>query len=98
MKIWFKRKTYGWGWYPSTWQGWVVVIVYILFMLGLGLTLDENSSPKEINLMFILPMLIATTALITISYKKGEKPRWQWGEKKGDEVSDKNDEINKSTN
>ncbi|MCX6717702.1 MAG: hypothetical protein NTU76_03445 [Candidatus Taylorbacteria bacterium] len=25
-KLWFKRKTYGWGWVPSSWEGWFVVI------------------------------------------------------------------------
>ena len=23
--LWFRRKKYGWGWTPSTWQGWTVV-------------------------------------------------------------------------
>ena len=75
MTLWFKRKTYGWGWYPSTWQGWLVIAVYIAIIFALGLTIDENSTQKEVNLIFVLPVLIATTALVTISYKKGEKPR-----------------------
>ncbi len=97
MAIWFKRKTYGWGWYPSTWQGWLVIAIYIAIIFALGLTIDENSTQKEVNLIFVLPVLIATTALVTISYKKGEKPRWQWGEKK-EEGSDSDTKGSGKTN
>jgi len=32
--------------------------------------------------MFVLPFLILTIAFIGIAYKTGEKPRWQWGNRK----------------
>jgi len=83
--LWFKRKVYGWGWVPVRWQGWLVVGVYVGILILLGLTLDENSSDREAVFMFVLPLLILTSALITICYKKGEKPRWQWGLPKKDE-------------
>ena len=35
-KIWFKAKRYGWGWYPSTWQGAVCIFIWvILFVFGI---------------------------------------------------------------
>lgn len=77
--LWFKRKTYGWGWTPMTWQGWVVTLVYVGLLLLFAAMIDESSSRKEILLGFFLPALILTTALIRICYKKGETPRWQWG-------------------
>lgn len=30
-------------------------------------------------LTFALPIIVLTILLIIIAYKKGEKPRWQWG-------------------
>ena len=33
-QLWFKAKKYGYGWYPATWQGWLVILVY-LTILGL---------------------------------------------------------------
>ncbi len=78
-KLWFKRKLYGWGWTPATWQGWAVTLAYIALIVALGLTLDESSSDREALFMFVLPLLILTTLLLTICYKKGEKPRWTWG-------------------
>jgi len=76
---WFKRKLFGWGWVPVKWQGWVVVLVYILALLFLALTIDDNSPNNEVVFTFILPLVLLTITLIRICYKKGEKPRWQWG-------------------
>lgn len=82
--LWFKRKLYGWGWTPATWQGWLVVLVYVAAVFFFALTIDKNSPPKEIVFTFILPILILTLTLLRICFKTGEKPKWQWGLDKGD--------------
>lgn len=79
--IWFKRKTYGWGWTPVTWQGWALTAGYALALIACGSTLDEGSSRKEFALAFVLPVAILTTAFMRIAYKRGESPRWQWGKR-----------------
>ena len=76
---WFKRKLYGWGWTPARWQGWVVLVVYIIGVMAFAFTIDENSPSREVMFTGILPIILLTIALIRICYKKGEKPRWQWG-------------------
>ncbi|MFZ2253303.1 MAG: hypothetical protein WAW13_04010 [Minisyncoccia bacterium] len=76
---WFKRKLYGWGWTPATWQGWLTMGAYLLFVLGFACTIDENSPTREVAFTFLLPVVILTIALLRICYKKGEKPKWQWG-------------------
>ena len=36
-RYWFPAKTYGWGWgMPVTWQGWVVMVVFMGAMLAGG--------------------------------------------------------------
>jgi len=80
--LWFKRKLYGWGWTPAKWQGWVTLLIYILLVLVFALTIDANSSGKEIVFTFILPTVLLTIALIRICYRKGQKPKWQWGNTK----------------
>ncbi|MFZ2038690.1 MAG: hypothetical protein WAV11_02030 [Minisyncoccia bacterium] len=84
-RIWFRRKLYGWGWYPVTWEGWLVILVYIALILTLALTREEyipgNPDSGSNFLVFALPIIVLTILLITISYKKGEKPRWQWGKR-----------------
>lgn len=81
-KIWFRRKWFGWGWYPATKEGWAVTIGYVIIILALTFTLDENSSDREVVLMLMLPMVILTAALIRVCYTHGETPRWQWGKPK----------------
>ncbi len=41
QKLWFKRKLYGWGWTPATWQGWFVTLSYIVLVLGLVFIHEE---------------------------------------------------------
>jgi uncharacterized membrane protein YhaH (DUF805 family) len=77
-KIWFKRKLYGWGWTPSTWQGWLVILVWAIFFGVAMLNIDHEWLK---NYLFIT---LSTLLLIYICYKKGEKPRWQWGKRKED--------------
>ena len=81
---WFKRKLYGWGWTPATWQGWLTVFLYVVLVLAFGLTIDNNSSVKEIAFTCVLPITFLTITLIRICYKRGEKPKWQWGSDKKD--------------
>lgn len=78
-KYWFKAKLYGWGWTPATWQGWLVIVLYIVAVTAFGFTIDKTSSPREVAFTFLLPTTLLTMALIRICYRTGEKPRWQWG-------------------
>lgn len=82
--LWFKRKIYGWGWTPATWQGWLVILIWLILVLFFAFTLDENSPPREIVFTFILPITLLTITLIRVCYKFGEKPKWQWGLPKDD--------------
>lgn len=84
-KYWFKRKLFGWGWVPVTWQGYAVTFVYIAIILLLGSTVDENSSTREMVFMLFLPFILLTITFIRIAYRTGEKPKWQWGLPKKDE-------------
>ena len=79
-EYWFKRKLYGWGWTPAKWQGWVVVLVAIFLILLNGLYLKEIKSPTDENVTwFLIRTAIIVGLLLLICFKKGEKPRWQWG-------------------
>lgn len=78
---WFKRKLYGWGWTPVMWQGWGVILGYIVLVVAFSLTIDEFSSHREVAFTFVLPVVLLTLALLRICYIKGEKPRWQWGQR-----------------
>jgi len=77
-KIWFKRKLYGWGWTPTTWEGWLVILLWVIIFISLVQTMDHELLK---NIVF---MIIMISILIFICYKKGEKPKWQWGQDKID--------------
>lgn len=87
-KIWFKRKTYGWGWVPVTWEGWLVVLGYVGIIVWQIEKADQLSYSRS-AIHFVLPLIIATALLISLCYWKGEKPKWMWGpvENSGDALT-----------
>ena len=73
-KYWFAAKRYGWGWGPPmSWQGWVVLVVWIAVLVAGMLRFEPASA---IQLVFILGMI---ALLLGVCYAKGEPPRWRWG-------------------
>lgn len=84
-KLWFKAKRYGWGWYPATWQGLLVLIAYIAIfavseILFIRSFISTGSKPTTVSLLwFTMWFIFITGVLLTICYRTGEKPRWRWG-------------------
>ena len=75
-KLWFRAKIYGWGWYPITWQGWLVILVWVILFAFIISNLRVNT------LEYFVSIIISVLVLIFVCYKKGEKPGWRWGIKK----------------
>lgn len=72
---WFKRRLFGWGWFPVMWQGWAVIIVAIgIAWLGAYLG-DLDDAPGA----YLIGFALAIGLILIFGYWKGEKPRWQWG-------------------
>jgi uncharacterized membrane protein YhaH (DUF805 family) len=81
-KQWFRAKRYGWGWYPTTWQGWAIILLYTIATTLHFINIDKFShSASDTLINFLLPFIINTTFLLIICFIKGEKPEWRWGEK-----------------
>lgn len=79
-KLWFKAKRYGWGWTPSSWQGWLVLVVYLAAACSVFRYTDMTShSGSDTLIGFFLPFIGLTTLLLVVCYLKGEKPGWHWG-------------------
>lgn len=74
-KPWFKAKIYGWGWYPATWQGWFVILSWVVIFATIISNLKVNS------LEYWVAIITSIFILIYICYKTGEKPGWRWGKK-----------------
>ena len=70
--LWFKRKVYGWGWMPCSWEGWVVTLGFVILLIPVMTRMIDWTDK-------LLSLAILVIILIGICYKTGEKPRWQWG-------------------
>jgi hypothetical protein len=87
-RYWFKRKTYGWGWQPATWQGWVSLLVFIALEAGNWFVRYE---PREASLtdrdilQFVAESWVLVILLIFLCIRTGETPRWQWGRRTEDD-------------
>jgi hypothetical protein len=77
-KIWFKKKKYGWGWTPSTWQGTLVVGAYF-FILCLTVWAAQFGFVSLSTTQLVAVLIGESALLVAISYLKGEKPSWNWG-------------------
>jgi Na+/proline symporter len=77
-QYWFKAYNYGYGWYPASWKGWSVTLIYVLnIFFGVSFFHRHSSSQLE-TLVSYLPVLILTTILLfVIVVKTGEKARWK---------------------
>lgn len=78
-EIWLPAMKYGVGWgLPVTWQGWGVVLAYIVLMTAGGLFLTKE---PFLFIVFPLYVILLSAILVLICWKKGEKPGFNWGNK-----------------
>jgi len=77
---WFKRRLYGWGWVPVSWQGWLFILAWISLFVQFFLIIDKNShSSSDTIITMIIPSVLLFIILFLIGYGTGEKPHWSWG-------------------
>lgn len=78
-RYWFKAKEYGWGWYPATWQGWLVIGIWIAVFSAILKTTDF-SDPSGM-FPFLAKVILSIGILIGVAWKTGERPEWRWAGK-----------------
>ncbi len=80
-KLWFVSKRYGWGWTPATWQGWLVIAVYLACTFLTVAVIEHYSRIENDALVIFLPLVFVYTCIVFfICVRTGEKPRWRWGD------------------
>lgn len=74
-KYWFKPKRYGYGAYPSTWEGWLtIIIIMILFTYDI---IEYTKIKSNLSLISAISLMVI---LVIISYIKTEGDwSWHWG-------------------
>ena len=76
---WFKRKLFGWGWTPATWQGWFVTAFAVAYIITKAFSIDENAGGEKVFSKLLIPVFLVIIFLVVIAYSRGEKPKWQFG-------------------
>lgn len=86
-RYWFKRKMYGWGWTPATWEGWLSLGIFITLALGNWLVRYQPQGEMLTDrdmLQYVIELWVLVILLILLCIRTGEKPRWQWGKRTDD--------------
>lgn len=86
---WFRAKRYGWGWsLPASWQGWLVLGLYVLLSIGgaLGLLPLLTADPLLYLVAFLAYIGLLSVLLFLICLWKGEPPHWRWGNRVRDSM------------
>lgn len=89
-KLWFRAKEFGWGWYPITWKGWLVTVIYailftfvsFIFVGWAGTASEAGVDTRDIVfgvLEFLAVIALLSYSLYRICMRYGEAPRWRWG-------------------
>ncbi len=72
---WFPVRRFGWGWgFPSTWQGWVVFVSWLIVE---GAAVLAFGAERPVAFGFCT--LAATVVFVAICLQKGAPPSWRWG-------------------
>lgn len=82
-QYWFKPKKYGWGWgLPATWQGWLsfglFLAIWLLALVWLVFPDTTQDIPITNIVLFLGIMVVDIVALLYVSFKHGEPPKWRW--------------------
>ncbi len=73
-KLWFKRKSYGWGWIPSSIEGWLVLLIYVVANVCIFRVVDLRSHSSSDTLINFAPkFLLITAGLYLICYVTSER-------------------------
>ncbi len=75
-RYWFKRRLYGWGWTPATWEGWLTLLIFVVA------TVYSVQEAVRGTMSYWIILVVLVAILITIGAWKGERPGGQWGIKK----------------
>ena len=80
---WFRARKNGYGWTPASFEGYLVIFLYIILNIGLFIRINRNSDSGSDTLIGFGPIfVILTLILIFTCLLKGEKTNWNWGRKK----------------
>lgn len=83
--LWFKRRRYGYGWTPVTWQGWLLVCLLLLTAVGGAIILLTVQYSNVLLWAYLNAVIVMVVLVLILAYRYGPSPKWRWGKKPTDD-------------
>jgi hypothetical protein len=89
-KYWMKRRRYGWGWVPMTWQSSLFILLQLGVITVAALQLPRKPiQPSTGQLVgLILVLVFVVISIIVVGLHTAPKPHWRWGNKDTDNADE----------
>ena len=82
--LWFRARSYGWGWTPASAEGWLVVVAFVAVVLVSTLyflhRIRMGADIRSTTIFFLLWIAFLVATMIIVAWFTGERPRWRWGD------------------
>jgi hypothetical protein len=78
-RYWFRAKRHGWGWRPSTWEGWTFFVLWFAAIFA-GAVWMRTTIPARLGL-YLAFIGLMLGIMLAVCFAKGEPPRWRWGDR-----------------
>jgi hypothetical protein len=76
-RYWFKPKSFGYGATPSTWEGWVCVLAFVLLVGGLSWVLLGPDPSAAAWVVWALLVIVLTLSFAIFTKRKTDGD-WRW--------------------
>lgn len=81
-----KRRRYGYGWIPTTWQSWLFLGLQLIIIFAAATSLPakpaQPTADELVRFFVILGASIGTLLIFTT--QTSPKPKWRWGKRPSD--------------
>lgn len=78
-KHWFHSDHFLWGWYPVAWQGWAVLVFYlVLILFGSWVLLPHNRFEAVESIQFLawlIMLAVCFLSLLLVVWTTGGRPQ-----------------------
>jgi hypothetical protein len=82
-RYWFRQKTHGFGATPTTWEGWLASLVFLVVVLGMNAAIIVLApTNRAAAAYFVAGVIIVIVLFCVFAAAKTEGGwRWRWGGK-----------------
>ena len=85
LRAWFGHKLFGAGFSPTTWQGWLSTLAFVVIVAGgMKLILDRGAAHPFVGLICAAWAILTTVGFLAFVWIKRDRSRpvkFRWGSK-----------------